>query len=153
EIDGGESRDPREVAALVRAEAENDLRRTTWLFRPLARWLVRRTRRGMGLREAAKSTVVASLEPVRRIVLELGRRLVAAGHLDAADDVFHLATRDLEAYLLGQWDGRGARALATDRIAQRLAWQGESPPDLITWTSSDGDHSRAAGQSRGSESV
>jgi pyruvate,water dikinase len=141
------------MAARVRADAEADLRRTTWLFRPLARWLVERARRGMALREAAKSAGVAVFGPARGIALELGRRLVAAGHLDAVDDVYHLTHRDLEAYMTGRWDGQGARALAADRRAQRLAWQSESPPDVITWTAGSLGRAPAATPARGSEPV
>jgi pyruvate,water dikinase len=143
ELAGSEPSNPRAAAARVRAAAEADLRRTTWLFRALAFWVVRRARRGMALREASKSAVVAVLEPMRRITLEVGRRLVAAGHLDEVEEVFHLANRDLEAYLLGQWDGRGARSLAVDRRAQRLAWLAESPPDVITWAADAEGHAVA----------
>jgi pyruvate,water dikinase len=86
----------------------------------------------MALREGTKSAAIGTFEPMRRIVLELGSRLVALGHLDVANDVFHLSTRDLEAFLLGHWDGSGARAIATDRKDQRRAWLAESPPDVIT---------------------
>ena len=36
-------------------------------------------------------------------------------------------------YLLGEWDGRGARELAADRKAQRIAWLAENPPDVISF--------------------
>jgi pyruvate,water dikinase len=132
ELDGDTAHDPRAAAARVRTSAEAELRRTTWFLRPLATRLAGIARRGLALREGTKSAAIGTFEPMRRIFLELGRRLVALGHVDEAADVFHLSTRDLEAFMLGHWDGRGARALAADRKDQRRAWLAESPPDVIT---------------------
>lgn len=77
--------------------------------------------------------VVASVLPLRRLVLELGRRLVARGRLDEEGQVFDLVIWDLFALLAGEWDGRGARELARDRAEQRAAWLAmPATPDVIT---------------------
>jgi rifampicin phosphotransferase len=132
-LDAPAAEDPRLAAARVRRTVEDELRRATWVLRPLVFWLVAQARRGMALRESSKSALVATREPVRRIVCELGKRLVSADKLDDPGDVFFLTSVDLEAYLAGRWDGEGARALAADRRAQVRAWERETPPDVITW--------------------
>lgn len=73
--------------------------------------------------------MVALLEPLRKIALEIGRRMVEADVLDEQTDIFFLTWSDLLAYLQEQWDGRGARALVADRRAQRNRWLAETPPD------------------------
>jgi pyruvate,water dikinase len=84
------------------------------------------------LREWAKSACVATIEPIRRIALEVGRRLADLGHLDRAEDVWHLTVADVEAFLAEEWSGAGARNIAIDRQAQHETWERESPPDVFT---------------------
>jgi pyruvate,water dikinase len=124
-------RSPRDAARAMRAGAESELARRTVFLRPLVHWLANRTRRAAAAREAGKSIMVATWEPMRYAVLEVGRRLTAAGSLDRADDVFHLSYLDVESYLRGEWDGRGARRLVADRRAQHTAWLAETPPDVF----------------------
>jgi hypothetical protein len=83
------------------------------------------------MREAGKSALVAPLEPVRAIAVEIGRRLTRAGALDEPSDIFHLAGEEVQAFLRGEWDGAGARALVADRQARAAAWAAETPPDVI----------------------
>ena len=115
----------------VRAAAEAELTRRTFWLRPVLRWLAARARQMAALREAGKSALVAPLGPLRAIALEIGRRLVEVGALDEPTEVFHLAREELEAFLRGEWDGAGARALVTDRKAQAVLWESETPPDVI----------------------
>ncbi|MEK6239407.1 MAG: PEP-utilizing enzyme, partial [Planctomycetales bacterium] len=124
--------DPRDRARKVQAEANAELQRVPWWKRRLVRWLVKKARAGMGLREAAKSALVAYMETPRRIHLETARRIVAEGKLDSVEDVFYLTVPDIEAYLLEEWDGSGAREMADERRRQREAWLKETPPDVIT---------------------
>ena len=95
-------------------------------------WLVRKLREAIAAREAAKSGLVCLMLPFRRIVLEVGRHLVASGHLDAPEQAFDFALADLTGWLRGEWDGRGARELARDRELRREAWLAQVAPDLIT---------------------
>ncbi len=126
------TQDPRERSAEIRHNAEQELkRRFGWRTRALM-WLVRKLRASMAVRESAKSALVCVMLPLRRIALEIGRRLVSAGHLDQPEQAFHLALADLSCWLRGDWDGAGARHLATDRAARRERWVAESAPDLIT---------------------
>ncbi len=65
--------------------------------------------------------MAATVVPTRRVLLDIGRR----------DDVFHLSMVDLESYLAGEWDGTGARELASDRKRARELWLEKSPPDVV----------------------
>ncbi|MGO9257947.1 MAG: PEP/pyruvate-binding domain-containing protein [Bryobacteraceae bacterium] len=126
------ARDPRQSAEEVRLEAERELKRRFGWRTPLLLWLVRKLRESMAAREGAKSALVGVLLPVRRIVLEIGRRLVEAGRLEAPEQVFQLAHIDLTCWLRGYWDGAGARELAGDRTLRRERWLAETCPDVIT---------------------
>jgi pyruvate,water dikinase len=125
-------RDPRETAEEARRSAERELKRRFGWRTPVLMWLVRKLRAGVAAREAAKSALVSVMLPVRRMVLEIGARLVTAGHLDSAEQVFEFSRSDLACWLRGYWDGAGARALTGDRARRREQWLAESAPDLIT---------------------
>jgi pyruvate,water dikinase len=125
------SRSPRDAARAARADAERELARQTFFFRPLIRWLAERTRRAAAMRETGKSLLVAIWEPMRNVILEIGRRLTAGGALDRPEDVFHFCYLDAESYLRGEWDGRGARQLVAERRQQLAAWLAETPPDVF----------------------
>ena len=81
------------------------MRTLPFWVRPRVRWLAAHARAGAARREAGKSALAALYEPVRTLALEIGGRMVARGALDAPADVFHLARADLQAFLLGDWDG------------------------------------------------
>lgn len=100
-------------------------------MRPFIRWATKRARHGAARREGAKSALVARLEPLRTIFMEVGRRMHALGFLDAADDIFFLTWPEIDAFMRSWWDGRGARTLVKDRKAQRDVWLLEEPPDVI----------------------
>jgi len=126
------ARDPRETAAEVRRQAERELKQRFGWRTHLVLWLVRRLQAAMVVREAAKSAMISLLLPTRRMVLEIGRRLVAAGHLDSPEQALELAFTDLSCWLRGYWDGAGARELTRDRSKRRERWLTETAPDLIT---------------------
>jgi phosphohistidine swiveling domain-containing protein len=123
---------PRNAAERTRQEGEAAMARRTIWRRPLIRWAVSRLQRAIALREYAKSVLASVVWPSRRAYLEVGRRLVSRGHLDAPEQVFHLAKIDVICLLRREWDGRGARALASDRKRQRDEWLAQpTPPDVI----------------------
>ena len=126
------TRNPRETAAEVRRQAERELRRRFGWRTPFVLWLVRKLRAAVAAREAAKSALICLGLPLRRIVLEIGRRLVAEGKLDAPEQALHFALADLDCWLNGYWDGAGARELARDRALRRESWLAETAPDLMT---------------------
>ncbi len=124
----------------TRREAEMELAQCTRWLRPVVRVLAHQARRMAALREAGKSALVAPLEPLRAIALEIGRRLTRAGALAEPTDVFHLAVEELETFLRGEWDGKGARAIVAMRQAQAVEWSAETPPDVIVQDGSDPSH-------------
>jgi pyruvate,water dikinase len=123
--------DPRQRAAQVRLQAEDDLRRLPWLIRPCVRWMLSKTRRGAALRECAKSAAAASVELVRLVLLEVGQRMVQRLQLRELGDVFHLTTTDMEAYLSGEWSGAGAAERVDDRKRDLARWRLDSPADVL----------------------
>ena len=125
-------RDPRESAAEVRREAEREVRRRFPWRAPILLWLARKLRESMAVREDCKSAMVSMLLPVRLAMLEVGRRLVAAGQLDSPEQMFQFAHADVICLLRGYWDGSGARELARDRAGRQEAWLAEYCPDVIT---------------------
>ncbi|MCE9584448.1 MAG: pyruvate, phosphate dikinase [Planctomycetes bacterium] len=127
----GHGRRPDETARARREAAEREVREFTFFRRPQVNWLVKRAGEGAALRERAKSALIAQIEPLRRTLLEVGRRLVAAKVLAAPGDIFYLSWPDGEAWLRGEWDGRGAAALVADRKAQMAKWEKERPADAI----------------------
>lgn len=143
---------PRTSARALREQAESEVRRLTLWRRPLIRWLVRRLGQGMAQREAAKSAMGATVEPARRVYLEIGRRLAEAGSLGQPADIFHLSSYEIQSYLLNEWDGRGARELAEDRRAQRERWLTLHPPDVIVSDGRSCRHEERPQLDRGSDS-
>jgi pyruvate,water dikinase len=121
------SRD-RAAAEGVRREAEGGLGSLGPLAQRLVRWAAGKAQAGYALREEAKSTLVAVLGVLRAFALETGRRMVAAGVLDTAEAVFDLSAVDLQVWLDGDWDGRGAAILAADHRARRREWLALPPP-------------------------
>lgn len=94
--------------------------------RPAMRRLARAVERYMPLREAPKHYGIVVFARMRAAALELGRRLVARGLLDAADDVFFLELPELAAR-----DGRDRRALVAERRARYERFRAERAPDFV----------------------
>lgn len=122
---------PYDHAHEKRQLAEAAVERLPWQRHMSINWLAKQARRGAAHREAGKSTLVQLLQPLRVIALEASKRMVAAHILQDKSDVFFLAWPDLIAFLRGEWDGEGARALVQDRRAQHAAWLAENPPDVF----------------------
>ena len=124
--------DPRARSTGMRRLAEQELKHRFGWRTPFLMWLVTQLRASMATRESAKSALVCVMLPVRRLALEIGGRLVAAGQLDTPEQVLHLTLMDLLCWLRADWNGTGARELAEDRAARRVRWLAEPAPDLIT---------------------
>ena len=141
-LDAGVSTSFRDAGKRRRQKALGALRRRAWFLSPLIRWIARRASNAAALREASKSALVALLEPSRYIILEVARRMHAAGILAEREDIFYLTLVDLDAYLRGWWDGSGAMALVHDRKAQKKVWLAEEPPDVIVESADGLPHER-----------
>lgn len=99
-------------------------------LRGLFGWLYKRYVLWLPFREAMKYTWLLGLENARRVYRELGRRLVAAGHLTTADDVFWLRLHDVHT-----WAESGAvtwtPAVLESRRREWRDWTALRPPSLI----------------------
>lgn len=84
---GGAERDPASIreSALARFAADGTRDR----FPELDLWLDR-CKVWMGIRERTKATCVLTINEMRLDALEIGRRLVAAGQLETADQIYFL---------------------------------------------------------------
>lgn len=125
------SQPPRSSAHSVGKTAEAEVTQLPILARPVIRWLVQQSRQAAKAREIGKYTFVKLLEPLRYMALEVGRRMVAEGKMKHANEVFYLSKVEIEAYLRGDWNGQGARELASDRLNQRAIWLTEASPDIL----------------------
>jgi pyruvate,water dikinase len=88
-------------------------------------------RQGARTREMTKAALVIRVDILRRVMREIARRMVAAGHLRDAKDMYLLTLSEVLAYLS---EGR-VEGLATSiegRRAQKMALEaGPEPPDLL----------------------
>ena len=123
--------DPRRVAQRARETAERAVRRRFGLRAPLVLWFAKKLRAANGAREAAKSGLVSMGVPVRRLVMEMGLRLVGEGKLDAPESALHLAVIDVRSWLEGFWDGTGAQELTMHRRERRERWLARPAADLV----------------------
>jgi pyruvate,water dikinase len=80
-------------------------------------------RRLLQIREDTHFHATLALPPVRHAILEMGRRLVAAGALASEGDVFHLTLRELQRPPLPA-DAPVVRALVKRRRARRAELEG-----------------------------
>lgn len=121
----------RRSATRTRQHADQMLQGRPWLARVALRWLAKRAARGYALREDGKSHFVDLMASARAILLEIGRRLALAGHLDDPNDVFFLYVPEALAFPEQAWDGHGARQAVADRKIQRRLWASEAAPDVF----------------------
>jgi pyruvate,water dikinase len=98
------------------------------------------------LRERARLKQALLYSRLRRIVLEIGNRLVADGRLALADDIFFLTADEIEALAAGSaMFPHGAGALVEVRREQYAAVARVVPPDSFTLR--EGEYFSATGPS------
>ena len=96
----------------------------------LDRVLIRRAQRFRWERERVSYTYTRGYGLFRPTVLEIARRLVDRGHLDAADDVFLLSREEMEQGLLGR-GVESLRNLVAERRAAMVAYADVDMPEVI----------------------
>jgi pyruvate,water dikinase len=125
-------RDPAARRAELARERVRQVRATARSFGPLRRRLFRgflhSAQRFGPYREAALFYVGAGWPTLRRLALELGRRLTVAGALDAADDVFFLESAEIAA---GTAAPPALARVARERRALREARKRLHPPPAV----------------------
>ncbi|MFD4247829.1 PEP/pyruvate-binding domain-containing protein [Streptomyces sp. NPDC058525] len=124
------------------------LRRGPEPARSAVRALLRQARWFQQIRDDTRFLAMLPLPTMRQALLEMGRRLVAAGVLDAPEDVFHLRLDELDR--IGPWPpppelATGLRELAAQRKAGRAALAGTPLVPLAPVRPSDATHGGDAG--------
>lgn len=82
-------------------------------------------------REAARSALVAYMEPERQALLAAGRYLVRQGALAQEEDVFQLMLSEILRALDGEIPPSGMKARTEERKRRFAQWSQETPPDLL----------------------
>jgi len=124
----------REHAAARDRLAAEAVQRVGPLRRPLFRRILRWAQRSTPMREEALFHVAAAWPVLRRLALDMGHRLVAAGTLEEADDVFYLEPAEIEvavAVIEAGTKRMDLRAVARERRDERRAQAGLSPPAMV----------------------
>ncbi|MCO5167080.1 MAG: PEP-utilizing enzyme [Planctomycetes bacterium] len=129
-----EERLARRAGALARRVSrhlvgQGALERALPLRRGAFRALLREARRYAPYRENLKDSALRALHLVRRVFLEVGRRLAVRGLVERPDDVFFLEVEEAEAALAG--GGADLRARVAARRAERAANQAQEPPRYV----------------------
>ncbi|MGZ4679474.1 MAG: PEP-utilizing enzyme, partial [Ilumatobacteraceae bacterium] len=144
---GGAPRDPAGMREAALARFERDGARAT--FPELDLWLAR-CKVWLGIRERTKATCVLTINEQRLDALEIGRRLVADGKLESADQIYFLTLGELETAVhhgvvdLDTVHSRKAAQLELERYQEPLfAIVGEIPPveqwPLVSHDTADAD--------------
>lgn len=84
----------------ARNRQDNAWAQVPLLLRPLIRAMTRTTATDSAAREDAKSALVFILDGLRRLVLELGRRLAERGDLETPDSIFFCTRQELWHHIL-----------------------------------------------------
>lgn len=125
-----EALDAKRQAAQTQARTRV-LKALPWWKRPMLDGIIRAAKEGSNEREAARSVIIALLEPARRLLLALGQRWVDAGWLNAPDEIFFLLQAETYAVLDGTLPGAALKPRIADRSRQFAAWQIENPAEVI----------------------
>ena len=147
-------------AARTRAEARLDraVRGHPWRSLLLP-WVLRHTRARVADRENLRFERTRLFGRVRRIFLELGRRLQEQGHLEAARDVYYLEIDEVLGFVAGTATTVKLKELTALRQAEFSEYRAsEPPPHRFTtrgivshapaWTGPAADHAKAGGEQR-----
>ena len=130
--------DPRARQRAIVAERDALAEQTARSFGPVRRWLFRLllgwAQRFGPYREQALFYMGAGWPTLRRLALELGRRLVESGSLLAAEDVLFLETSEIEEAIKERIDAQrrpDLANLARDRRELREARKRLHPPPVV----------------------
>ncbi|MGH8683910.1 MAG: PEP-utilizing enzyme, partial [Nitrosospira sp.] len=95
------------------------------------RWLAKMAHLECNQREAARSALIAYVEPGRRILLAAGRYLAGHGALAHETDIFQLMLSEILRALNGDIPADGVKARVGDRNRLFEEWSRETPPDVL----------------------
>jgi pyruvate,water dikinase len=134
----GEAPDPAERRATAAAARERATRRMSVQLRGVRRALFSRTvqlaQRFAPLREDALADVGMGWPTLRRMLHEIGHRLVAAGAIDVPDDVFWLTLDELQRAVAALDAGEHSATYRAAIAERRATWEREralTPPPAL----------------------
>ena len=99
-----------------------------WLRRRVFRWVLRNARMLVKDRENLRFERTRVFGRVRRIFLEMGKRLVSAGALDKPRDVFYLEIEEVLGFVDGTTATTRLNRLANLRRAEFEGYRAATPP-------------------------
>ncbi|MES9980682.1 MAG: PEP/pyruvate-binding domain-containing protein, partial [Candidatus Thiodiazotropha sp. 6PLUC5] len=125
-----------EAQSLIQQEARNKaLERVKhalpWWKRPMLNSMVGAAKRGSNDREAARSAMIAMMDPLRQMLLHLGERWVEAGWLEKRDEILYLMQHEIFAVLENALAGEAVKPRIVDRRRQFETWQQKEAADVI----------------------
>jgi pyruvate,water dikinase len=98
---------------------------------PRVRWLLRRIKQMVAWRELYRSTFVRAAQEQRRWHLELARRFLQRGWIDAESDYFMLLIDEVLGAIEGKVDPAALRPIAGRRRAEQEAWSAIEMPNVL----------------------
>ena len=133
--EGANPHERQETAAQRRLQAsENTLKRLSGLRRWAFRTTLRLAQRQAEVREDGIADIGLGYPLLRAMLFELGRRLVAAGAIGQADDIFWLERAEIEASIGAMEQGGVINSLADSVRERKALWQSKKllvpPPTL-----------------------
>ncbi len=120
-----------------------------WWSRAWLHLVLRVARRDSNDREAARSGFIGGMEPLRRLLLEIGADWSGRGWLDEPADIYFLMLHEAVAVLDGSRPATALRSLMARRKAEFESWQQTLPREVLL----DGDASRLQAAAPASEAV
>ncbi|MES9930995.1 MAG: PEP/pyruvate-binding domain-containing protein [Candidatus Thiodiazotropha sp. 6PDIVS] len=102
-----------------------------WWKRPMLNSMVSAAKRGCNEREAARSAMIAMMDPLRQLLLHLGERWVEAGWIARRDEILYLLQHEIIAVLKNALPREALKPRIDDRIRLFETWQTEEPADVI----------------------
>ena len=116
-----------------RESATAECRRRLWnpLKRLVFEFLLEKSRRYSPIRENVKSRMVRWLAGLRRLLLELGERMVGEGRLKERDDIFFLGLKELEAVVQGTFDADLGETIAARKADHEKNLNLTPPPVIV----------------------
>ncbi|MFC1749304.1 PEP/pyruvate-binding domain-containing protein [Pseudomonadota bacterium] len=103
----------------------------SWVERKILRTMLARSLSGAETREMAKSVYVAFLTPVRKLMLELGKRLCQQRLINDTNDIIHCDFSEIASIINGEWSGETLANIVAERKEKRHALEALSAPDVI----------------------
>ena len=100
-------------------------------MRKQIRSLAKRAAEGAACKETAKSVYVHFLLPLRKIALEIGRRLHQRHLISNIDDVFYCNWHEVESILQNEWQPQTLKALVSERKERIAQLEKQAAPDVI----------------------